>query len=59
VKNGGEVWVWWRASVISALGKLRQEDGEFDASLIYIMREREKKREIQAPLKKKNSLSKR
>jgi hypothetical protein len=28
---------WWHTSVISALGRLRQEDHEFEASLSYIV----------------------
>jgi hypothetical protein len=30
--------VWWCTPVIPALGKLRQEDHEFEASLDYIVR---------------------
>jgi hypothetical protein len=31
-------WAWWCLPVISALGRLRQEDCEFKASLSYIVR---------------------
>jgi hypothetical protein len=34
LKNGSQVW--WLTSVISALGRQRQEDLEFKASLSYI-----------------------
>jgi hypothetical protein len=31
-------WVWWLLSVIAALGRLRQENHEFKANLVYIER---------------------
>lgn len=31
-------WVWWHAPIISALGRLRQEDHGFEASLSYKVR---------------------
>jgi hypothetical protein len=31
-------WAWWYASIISALGKLRQEDHKFETSLGYVER---------------------
>jgi hypothetical protein len=37
--------VWWHILVILALRKLRQEDGEFKASLDYIVRTVSKKKE--------------
>jgi hypothetical protein len=30
-------WVWWYMPVIPALGKLSQEDHEFEDSLSYIV----------------------
>jgi hypothetical protein len=36
---------WWYTSLIPALGKLRQEDVEFKASLYYIVRACRKGRE--------------
>jgi hypothetical protein len=30
--------VWWLISVITAFGRLRQEDGDFGASLGYIVK---------------------
>jgi hypothetical protein len=32
------VWAWWYTTVIPALGKLRQEDQEFEDSLGYTVR---------------------
>jgi hypothetical protein len=29
-------WVWWCIPVISALGRLRQEDFKFNGSLFYV-----------------------
>jgi hypothetical protein len=37
-KSDASSWVWWHTSVISALGRLRQEDHKFKASLGYIVR---------------------
>jgi hypothetical protein len=31
-------WVWWCVCVIPALGRQRQEDYEFEANLVYIVR---------------------
>jgi hypothetical protein len=31
-------WVWWHMSVISALGRLQQEDHQVEASLGYTVR---------------------
>jgi hypothetical protein len=31
-------WVWWGTSIIPALGRLRQENQEFEGSLYYIAR---------------------
>jgi hypothetical protein len=38
LENGGNSWVWWFIPEILALGGLRQEDCEFEASLGYIVR---------------------
>jgi hypothetical protein len=37
-------WVWWYTSVIPALGRLRQENHEFQGSLGYIARPYVKKK---------------
>jgi hypothetical protein len=39
--------VWWYTPVIPALGKLRKEDHEFEASLGYIARAVSKKKKKQ------------
>jgi hypothetical protein len=31
-------WAWWSTPIIPLLGKLRQEDHRFEASLSYIVR---------------------
>jgi hypothetical protein len=33
-----ENWVWWGTPVIPALSRLRQEGGEFEVSLGYLVR---------------------
>jgi hypothetical protein len=38
--------VWWYVPVIPALGKLRQEEPEFQASLGYMIRTYLKKKKI-------------
>jgi hypothetical protein len=45
-----EVWAWGYRPVILALGRLRQEDLEFDASLGYIVRLLISDLEVQASL---------
>jgi hypothetical protein len=37
-QHGGKLNVWWYSSTIPAFGRLRQEDGEFEASLGYTVR---------------------
>jgi hypothetical protein len=31
-------WEWWYTPVVPALGRLKQEDGEFKASLGYVVK---------------------
>ena len=31
-------WVWWHTSVILILAKLRQEDHELEATVVYVVR---------------------
>lgn len=41
IQSGGLSWAWWRASVIPAQERLRQEDClEFEASLSYVVSSR-------------------
>jgi hypothetical protein len=37
-KKSNQSWAWWYMPVISVLGKLRQEDCEFQANLNYIVK---------------------
>jgi hypothetical protein len=36
LKESGWIQVWWHICVITALGRLKQEDGRFEASPSYI-----------------------
>jgi hypothetical protein len=44
-------WAWWYTPIISALGRLRHKDGEFQASLSYIVRHCLKKKKNTAKYK--------
>jgi hypothetical protein len=51
--------VWWCTPVIPALGKLRQEDCEFQASLDYTVRsclKKKKKKKKKKPTNKTNKI---
>jgi hypothetical protein len=38
LEKNRQSWVWWLLSVIPAFGRLWKEDGEFQATLSYIVR---------------------
>jgi hypothetical protein len=40
IKNHWQSWAWWFMPIIPAVGRLRQEDHEFQASLGVIARSR-------------------
>jgi hypothetical protein len=43
MKNVYRGWAWWHTPVIIALKRLRHEDHDFEASLDYILRPKERK----------------
>jgi hypothetical protein len=51
--KSARVQVWWCTPVISALGRLKQEDLEFEANLDYRVRPCLKKKKIQNQINKK------
>jgi hypothetical protein len=38
LKNSALSRVWWHMTIILAVGRLRQKDGEFKASLSYLVK---------------------
>jgi hypothetical protein len=38
IKYKNSCWVWWYTPVIPALGRIRQENHEFEGSLVYTVR---------------------
>jgi hypothetical protein len=48
-KKGANRWVWWYTGIISALGRLRQNDCKFKASLAYLGRPCLKKKRANIP----------
>jgi hypothetical protein len=44
-------WVWWFTPVLLALGRLKQEDHEFNASLGYIGRPYLRKKKVKESIR--------
>jgi hypothetical protein len=58
MKNVYRGWAWWHTPVIIALKRLRHEDHDFEASLDYILRPKERKEGREREIEKKRNREK-